>query len=195
MKNKNVSELISELSKLNKDLETIVINEFSKLSDNQRSWRPSPEKWNINEVFSHLIHYYKFYNPVVRQRLATKGSEFTKSSNFTSSQLGRTFYRSMMLGKKRNIKKKQKALKSHNPAITPELKDPEAIKHFLEAHHFWLDIIERSKEVNLKKIKIPISISKMVKLRLGDTLLVISHHTDRHIEQALNIKRSTGFPS
>ena len=46
----------------------------------------------------------------------------------------------------------------------------------------------------LKKVKVPISISKLVRLRLGDALLFVAYHNDRHMEQALNLTKNAQFP-
>ena len=42
-------------------------------------------------------------------------------------------------------------------------------------------------EIDLGKIKIPISIAPFVKIKLGDTLRFIVYHNERHIVQAQNI--------
>ena len=41
-----------------------------------------------------------------------------------------------------------------------------------------------SKNVNLDKIKTAISISKLIRLKLGDTFRVLIYHNERHIKQA-----------
>jgi hypothetical protein len=48
--------------------------------------------------------------------------------------------------------------------------------------------------VNLRKVKIPISISKIVRLKLGDALLFVVYHNERHMYQALSILSHAKFP-
>src|SRR5690606_41809639 len=50
-----------------------------------------------------------------------------------------------------------------------------------------LQLLEASKRVDLTQVKTSISISKWIKLRLGDTLRVVIYHNRRHIVQALKL--------
>ncbi len=50
-----------------------------------------------------------------------------------------------------------------------------------------LDVLDMSKKVNLTKTKTGISISKWLKLRLGDTFRVVIYHNQRHILQAKKV--------
>ena len=51
-----------------------------------------------------------------------------------------------------------------------------------------------SEKVNIRKVKIPISISKIIRLRLGDALLFVVYHNERHVQQALNVLNNPNFP-
>ena len=50
-------------------------------------------------------------------------------------------------------------------------------------------LLNQSRKVNLIKAKTPISISKLIKLRLGDTFRFFTYHIERHIAQAQRVKR------
>ena len=53
--------------------------------------------------------------------------------------------------------------------------------------HQYVEIIEllnQSKNVNLDKTKTAISISNLIKLKLGDTFRVLIYQNERHIKQA-----------
>ena len=62
--------------------------------------------------------------------------------------------------------------------------DIKAIDKFLEQQHQLLEILKIAKTKDLNKIKTAISISKWIKLKLGDTLRVVIYHNKRHIAQA-----------
>jgi hypothetical protein len=47
-----------------------------------------------------------------------------------------------------------------------------------------LSLLEQAKSVNLQKIKASITLSKFIKLRLGDVFRVVIYHNERHLEQA-----------
>jgi hypothetical protein len=47
-----------------------------------------------------------------------------------------------------------------------------------------LELLEAARTVDLTRTKTGISITNLIKLRLGDTLRVVVYHNWRHIEQA-----------
>jgi len=47
-----------------------------------------------------------------------------------------------------------------------------------------LDLLDSSRAINLNTTKTAVSISKWIKLKLGDTFRVVIYHNDRHIAQA-----------
>ena len=60
--------------------------------------------------------------------------------------------------------------------------------------HELLEIIEKAEKVNLRKVKIPLSISKIIRFRLGDALMYVIYHNERHMQQALNVLANPNFP-
>jgi uncharacterized protein (DUF2249 family) len=48
-----------------------------------------------------------------------------------------------------------------------------------------LELLEIARSKNLNRIRTSISISKLIKLKLGDTLRVVIYHNGRHLQQAL----------
>lgn len=56
---------------------------------------------------------------------------------------------------------------------------------FLKQLHQTLILLEKSKAVSLNKTKISISISKHLKLKLGDTFRFFIYHNERHLQQAI----------
>jgi hypothetical protein len=53
---------------------------------------------------------------------------------------------------------------------------------------FVFDVIKGSKIAN-------ISISKIIRLRLGDALLFVVYHNERHVQQAKNLLKHPKFPA
>lgn len=100
----------------------------------------------------------------------------------------------MKLGNARNVKRKFNAPGEYNPSVNPSLVNGEEVKTLLNGQNEFLGIIEKSVAVSLKKVKVPISISKLVRLRLGDALLFVAYHNDRHMEQALKLTKNPQFP-
>ena len=60
----------------------------------------------------------------------------------------------------------------------------EVIHKFLKYGQELITLLENSKQVNLTKTKTAITISKVLKLRLGDTYRFLINHQIRHLAQA-----------
>lgn len=166
---------------------------MSKLTEKQLNWRPNPGIWSISEVLAHLNSYARYYHPTIQKKIEITRFRNEKE-NFMSSPLGRSAWKSMKLGRANNVKRKFKAPKGHNPSFDTELVQGTELSDFLSQQQELLKIIESSAEVNVRKVKIPISISKIVRLRLGDALLFIVYHNERHVQQILNLKKHKNFP-
>jgi len=193
MKTFNTNELIADLKKITEDNINIVSKKFKHLSDEQKSWRPSSDSWNILEIFSHLNIYSAFYNSAFIEKIQKTKFREAKDT-FVSSPLGRSAWKSMKLGRANNIKRKFKAPKNYNPSNSPGLVSDDAVEKFADNQHEVIEILDIAKEVNLRKVKMPISISKIVRLRLGDALMFVIYHNERHMQQALNIIAHPKFP-
>lgn len=153
------------------------VQELSKLTDQQLNWKPNAEKWSVLECIEHLNRYAKFYNPEITARL--KNATPLKSGGFKSSWLGEYFAQSML--PKENLNK-MKTFTVMNP--NQAKLDRSMLDKFLNYQKELLELLSTSRSVDLKRTKTSISISKIIKLRLGDTYRVLIYHNQRHILQA-----------
>jgi hypothetical protein len=167
---------------------------FKKLSSNQRNWRPNAETWSLNDIFWHLNTSLSYYNTEFIEKI--EKTKFKQSKDtFISSPLGRSAWKSMKLGNAHNVKRKFRAPKEIDPKQNQRDETGNELEIFLENQHTLLEIFIKAAEVNLRKVKIPLSISKMVRLRLGDCLQFVVYHNERHYYQALNLINLRGFPT
>jgi hypothetical protein len=60
----------------------------------------------------------------------------------------------------------------------------DVITKFLDQQKQLLELLTKAQSVDLNKVKTSISISRWIKLRLGDTLRVVIYHNQRHMKQA-----------
>ncbi len=188
------TQLVQELKGITQRNIDFIKARFSHLSDHQKNWKKDSESWSINEVFAHLNQYAEYYHGTIAAKLEKTRFKEPKDI-FISSPLGRSAWKSMKLGHAQNIKRKFKAPKSYNPNLHPDLVTGSDVETFEKGQEKLLTIIDRSSQVNMRKVKIPISISKIVRLRLGDALLFIVYHNERHMQQALNILSHSKFPA
>ncbi len=187
------ADLIHELKSITQENINFIKKKFSHLNDDQKNWRKDLDSWSINEIFAHLNEYALYYHQAFSSKINRTRFRDTKDV-FISSPLGRSAWKSMKLGNAKNVKRKFKAQRTYNPSIHPELLKEQTIEQFNESQVELLSIIDRAQTVNLRKVKIPISISKIVRLKLGDALLFVVYHNERHMYQALSILSHSKFP-
>ncbi|HIP36716.1 MAG TPA: DinB family protein [Crocinitomix sp.] len=186
MKRIPVETLVKKLSILTAGISNEVKENFSNLTEEQLNWRVNDKSWSIANVFEHLNAFYRYYIPVFNGKIAnTRFNHPTET--FTSSPMGRAAYRSVKLGKVFNVKRKLKARKEYNPIINDSLKSKHPIEEFLQYQEQFSLLIEKAKKVDLRKTKCPLSLRPVVKLNLGDALLYLAYHTQRHIYQAKHV--------
>lgn len=187
------SQLLSEIKGITLTNIEVTRKKFFHLSDEQKKWKPSLDSWNILEIFAHLNEYSRFYNGTFLNKIQTTKFR-TPQENFISSPLGRSAWNSMKLGNAKNVKRKFRALKAFNPTINPGLIQEQAIQQFCALQQDFIAIIEAASAVNIRKAKVHTSMSKIIKLRLGDALLFATYHNERHLQQALNLLNNKQFP-
>ncbi|MBU2906930.1 DinB family protein [Arenibacter algicola] len=149
------------------------------------NWKSSPDSWSILECLEHLNRYGDFYIPEIEKRMAS--SQQRPAENFKSGWLGNYFAKTMLPQKKLN---KMKTFKSMDP-IGSTL-DKEVLTKFISQQQALINLLNKSKEVDLTKTKTGISISKWIKLRLGDTFRVVIYHNQRHMAQAERVLKEAG---
>lgn len=130
------------------------------------------------ECIEHLNRYGNFYLPEIENRI--KSSSYPPEDTFKSGILGNYFTNIIKPKGKLN---KMKSPKNMNP---PDTKlDSVTLDIFLKQLHQALTMLEESKAVSLNKTKASISISKHLKLKLGDAFRFFIYHNERHLQQAI----------
>lgn len=169
-------ELISELKEITRKnrqfAETLL-----QAKENKLNYRTSDNSWSILECFEHLNRYGNFYIPEMDRKISSSDSVF--KATFSPGVLGDYFARSMLPKEKL---KTMKTFKEMNP-IHSRL-DKTVLNTFIEQQSQLTDLLEKAKNINLEKTKTGISISKLIKLKIGDTFRFVIYHNLRHIEQA-----------
>ncbi len=193
MKVFNSLQLINELIQITESNQDLVKKKCFYLNENQLNWRHSHGSWNILEILAHLNDYANYYQPIIKDKLSkTSHNDFKET--FVSSPLGRSAWKSMKLGRANNVKRKFKAPKNTNPTLEPSLVKGDDVQQFMTNQKDLIELLENVKNFNLRKIKVPIAISRLVRLRLGDALMFHIYHNERHIQQVTNILIHPKFP-
>lgn len=154
------------------------ISLFQNLSASQLS-QPAPDGgWSIAQCLDHLNGYGDYYLPYIEKSLSNATPE-NDDDTFKSSWLGRRFTKMM---DPETGTKKMKAFKNHLPAA--DLHPHKAVAVFIQQQETLISCLHRAAKADLNSIRIPISIAKFIRLKLGDVFQFLIAHNERHIRQA-----------
>jgi len=142
---------------------------------------PAPGKWSVIQVLEHLNSYGRFYL-LAMERSMNKST--TAAKYFRPGWLGNYFTKLMKPGENGQISNKMKSPKDHRPSKYPDAFP--VLNTFLEQQQYLLDLLELAKSKNIGAIRSPISISRFIKLKLGDTFRFFVAHEQRHFVQINN---------
>jgi hypothetical protein len=152
---------------------------------------PVPGKWSIAQILEHLNGYGRIYLPAIEKAVAT--SQTKREAWFNSGWLGNYFTNMMKPKDVFEVKNKMKAFKTHTPENN--LSPQKVLDEFVEQQHTLLRLLDTSKQKSLNNIRIPLSVTKLVTLKLGDTFRFLIGHEQRHFVQARNTIKTIGLPT
>lgn len=175
----STENLINELIELTQEHLAFAESLLLK-TDTELNKRLTNESWSVLECLKHLNFYGNFYLPEIKNRIETSTTKAT--TEFKSGWLGNYFAQSMLPKEKLN---KMKAFKSMNPIHSSLSKNTVTV--FIDQQKQLLDLLNASRNVNLNKVKTSISITTLIKLKLGDTFRFFIYHNKRHIVQAQKV--------
>ena len=165
----------------------VAIHQFQNLTEKELLQPAINGGWSIAQCLKHLNSYGDFYLPQIDKRLKVPVNQLTKDT-FKSSWLGNYFIKMM---EPTTGKKKYKAFKGHIPA--PELDAYAVVATFIEQQEQLLTLLKKAEKVNLNAIRIPISITRFIQLKLGDVFQFIIAHNERHIQQAIRVHKQENY--
>lgn len=148
-------------------------------SNSELNWKENRESWSILECLEHLNLYGDFYLPEIEKVIDNAKSK--TEPIFKSGIIGNYFAESMLPKTKLN---KMKTFKDKDP-LNSHL-DSNTIDRFLNQQIKMLDLLDKARTISLNKEKTPISITKLIKLKIGDTFRFVINHNIRHIKQIEN---------
>ncbi len=173
----NSKELIGQLLQLTNDL-TARVQQLKALDTEVLNKRPAAGKWSVLECIEHLNLYGDYYLPEIEKRILAQRPGKV-SATFSSGLLGNYFANLMQAeavpGKMRSPKDKDPA----NSTLSAT-----TIDRFLKQQERLKALLQQAQQVDLARTKTAISISTLVKLRLGDTFRFLIYHIERHVKQA-----------
>lgn len=147
--------------------------QFLKISEENLNNKQNGN-WSVLECCEHLNLYLNDYLPRISNEIIH--SKLIKNDHFKPAILGNYFVKSMQ------SQKKMKTAKDKNP--NGKILEKTVILNLIENLQLLNSIIYESENLNLNSIKISTSLSKFIKMNLGDTLRFLVAHNERHFQQA-----------
>jgi len=177
MKTETRKDLIHRLeNELDRQI-NIVVQEFQNMSDEELNRPAADGGWSIAQNLEHLNKYFDYYNPAIKRALEM-AKEDPAAELFRSGWLGRYSTNSMDYRNDNKVK----AFKEYIPPA--KLDSAKVVYTFIENEEELLQLLRKAKSYNLTKVRLPISLTKWITLRLGDIFQFVIMHNERHIVQA-----------
>ncbi|HVI43591.1 MAG TPA: DinB family protein [Chitinophaga sp.] len=146
---------------------------------------PAPGAWSAIQCLEHLNTYGRHYLPALDKAITkAKQRGGRPAASFNSSWLGAYFTKLMQPQQNGTLRSKMKSPKDHLPAEKPDA--GAILSEFIQQQVTMLQLLERAREINMQKAKVPTSLSRFIKLSVGDTFSFVIAHINRHVLQAEN---------
>jgi hypothetical protein len=145
--------------------------------------------WSVAQVIDHLNKYTRHYLPLIEKAMV----QIPKESNawFISGFWGNYFTKMMMPKNVYEVKNKMKTGKFFSPEKTANIQA--VFNEFIQHQNKLLQLLEIARRRNLNTIHIPITISRLIRLKLGDMFRFLVAHEQRHMMQARNAIKAVGI--
>lgn len=141
--------------------------------------QPGEGRWSVAQVIAHLNSYGRYYLPAIEA--AINNTAYPQKEWFKPGWIGNYFTKMMLPGKNGQIANKMQSPKDHRPKADVHSKP--VIDEFTLQQQWLLQLLEKAKQTDIGKIRVPVSISKLIKLKLGDTFRFLIAHEQRHFVQ------------
>jgi hypothetical protein len=175
------------LDRLAADVREILLKTESlkALSEERLREKPDADTWSVVEVIAHLNYYARFYINAVEEEL--DGHQTQASTHFRPGWFGNYFTKIIGPSPDGAVKNKMSTPKDARP-LAPAALDPQAeIREFVGHQHQLLNLLKISGTANLERIRVPISLTRFIRLKLGDTFRFVIAHEQRHFQQIARI--------
>jgi hypothetical protein len=175
-------ELLFDLRERTKKIVDTIESDFLINPEDILNWKANSEEWSVLECLEHLNKFGDFYLKEIAKTIKNGKADLRKQ-DFKSGIFGNWVAESMLV--KEGKIKKMKTAKSKNPVYS-KLPD-NVMERFLVQQNKLIELIKKSENRNLTKLKVSTDIASFIKLRLGDILRFVVYHNERHLIQAKKV--------
>jgi hypothetical protein len=162
----------------------------ARLSDRQLVWTPPEGGWGIGQCFEHLIVVADGYDEKLTPRLEEARASLGSPSlvGYRPTWIGRLFVNGVKPANPRRFK----APRVFAPPPEPR---PNVVEVFCERQERLGKLLEQARGVDLSAYTITSPASRLLRFNLGDALLLLVYHAERHLNQATRVTEHPEFPA
>jgi hypothetical protein len=164
------------------------LRKFSSLSKKQLNWKPGPDSWSAGECISHLINSNALYHCKIESILTSNTSAPAKDFSYKQSLVGKMIVKGVDPA---NVRK-SKTFKVFFPDASDITKS--IIYDYAVSSNKFIELADKFRHLDLKKIKLSSPVNKILRMNLGDPLIIIPKHDERHLNQAERVMSQKEFP-
>ncbi|MEL6655446.1 MAG: DinB family protein [Bacteroidota bacterium] len=165
--------------------------QFKKSSKDKLQAPPLQGTWTVAQHLFHLNFYASFYTEAIEACLNQAKSQ--PKATFRSGWLGNYF--TQVIGPAEEnmpLKTTMKSPENASPPADTALDVYAELEAYLGFQHRLLYLLQRAQQVDLGAHRVPISISRLIRLKLGDTFRFVIAHQERHLQ---HLERAGYLPS
>lgn len=182
-------QLLDNLHQQTEEFLNKAISDWQMTRPSKLLKQPAENKWSAAQCLEHLNSYGRYYLPEIEHAISTaKQKGYEETQKFKAGFLG-AYFTQMMLPKE-SKQKKMSSPKDHVPAA--DLDTDKVVGEFIDQQEKLVVLLDEARKINLNKARVPISIAKFIKLKLGDVFMFLIAHNHRHVLQA---ERALGAPA
>lgn len=172
-------------NRLNRVLKTVE-HEFAHLSDEQLRWKPAPDRWSIIECLQHLNLAERYYIRTIQHKVDALAHAPLPPTDqpLMSDWVGKAFRWAVDPTRKTRLP----APGIVRPLTATDLRPADVMSQFLDLQTTLLRLIEPATYLDWNREKIKTLFGNWLTIRVGDALLMVQAHTERHLQQAMRVK-------
>ncbi len=161
--------------------------EFRPQPDPQFRWKPAPGRWSILECLQHLNLAERFYIRNIQHKVDALGLLSTNPVDqvIESDWIGKA----MLYAIDPAMKLKLPAPGMIRPRRPEELSPAEVLNQFIDLQTTLLNLLDKAVYLDWNQEKVMTMYGKWLTIRLGDAIRMLVAHTERHMNQAMQVKQ------
>jgi len=162
---------------------------FTHLSDSQLNWKSHPDSWSVGECLSHLVNSNGLYLNKIENIINSLPTGSEKDFPYKQSFIGKLIVKGVDPS---NVKKTKtfKVFYPESPNIQRNI-----IDEYINSSKKFIELARKMLSLDLRKYKLSSPVNKLIRLNLGDPLIIIPKHDERHLDQAERLMSQKEFPT